>query len=301
MLDVAIIGAGPAALSAALYLARAGLKVKAFERGRIGGALSETANIANYPGFLGAGPDLAEKFRQQATEFGAEIDYGECSDIAVVTEGGQRFFRLTIDEELVLARAVLMATGSEPRQLDFIPAAPVSYCALCDADFATNKHTAVIGGANSAVQEAIYLSKIVKDLTLITHSTLKAEPALQETLRQLPNVTIREHVEPTADLLSEFEYIFVFIGKIPATQPLRRLSTKHKQLLDAQGFIQTGLPLQGNDGANADDVTLTFVHETSIPGLFAAGDVRANTVHQVVTAAGDGAAAATEIIKYLQN
>ena len=283
LLDVAIIGAGPAALTAAIYLARSGLNVKVFERGRIGGGLSQTAKIVNYPGYSGAGPELAEKFRQQASEFGAEVDYGECTDIKVVDEG-DRHFRLEIDGEDITARAVLVATGSEPKQLNFTPDPPVSYCALCDGDFAKDKHTAVIGGGNSAVQETIYLSKIVKDLTLISHSPLKASKALQDNVRELPNVIIRENIEPTADLLNEFDYVFVFIGKQPATGFLRNLG---EQLVDDEGFVKTG----------AGD---SSPHETSIPGLFAAGDVRAHTVHQVVTAAGDGAAAATEIIKFLQ-
>lgn len=281
MLDVALIGSGPAALTAAIYLTRAGFTAKVFERGRMGGALNETARIVNYPGFEGEGPELAEKFRDQAVEFGAKLEYGECSKIEAVEADNRRHFQLTIDDEVVSARAALVATGSEPKQLSFVPAAPVSYCSLCDAGFAAGKHIAVIGGGNSAVQEAIYLSQIVSDLTLISHSLLKASQALQQHLRQLSNVTIRENLEPTPELLQEFEYIFVFIGKRPATHFLP------SEILASDGYIQTGGEARRG-------------HETAIPGLFAAGDVRQHTVKQVVTAAGDGAAAAIELIQYLQ-
>lgn len=280
-LDVAIIGGGPAAMTAALYLARAGRQVRVYERGSLGGALMEIGHIANYPGYTGSGKDLAERLHAQAQAAGAEFAYGECTDISPSADG----FGLTIDDEIISARAVLVATGSEPRKLGFEIEPPVSYCVLCDSDLAKGQKVAVIGGANSAVQESLQLAPLVKSLTLISHSPLKADQCLQNQLTQQPNVEIRENLEPDAELLAEFERVFVFIGKQPATSCLGEL--RSPDLCDAQGYLLTG-----QDGAST--------HQTRVPGLFAAGDVRSGVVRQVITAAGDGAAAAVEIGRYLQ-
>ena len=189
MLDTAIIGGGPAGLSAALYLARGEKKVKVFERAQIGGDLNQIPEIANYPGYHGAGEDLAKTMRSQAEAAGAEFAYGECTmidDCEILAKENNndaeipnRGFRLTVDGETVYAKTVLVASGAEPRKLKFQPEVPVSYCALCDAEFARGKKIAVIGGADSAVQEAIYLANMVKELTVISHSALKAKPARQ--------------------------------------------------------------------------------------------------------------------------
>lgn len=285
MVDVVIVGAGPAALSAALYLGRAGASAVVYGRGGIGGALQEINHLANYPGFSGTGNELATTMRHQAERAGAKIKYGECTAIKTIESG----FELTIDGESVLARSVLVATGSEPKALDFKPDVPVSYCALCDADLVKGKNVAVVGGGNSAVQEGIYLSKIAKKVTIISHSPLKASDCLQKEASETKNVDIHQNEEATPELLGQFDHVFVYIGKRPATGCLDLLQKelRNDSLLDQNGFILTDL--------NSD-----FPHESTITGLFAAGDVRANTVHQVVTAAADGASAAVEITRFLQ-
>ena len=275
MLDVAIIGGGPAALTAALYLARAGWRAQVFERRQLGGALAETAEIANYPGFVGKGSELVEKFRHQAERAGAVISYGECTALQLAESG----WELTIDGETITAPAVLAASGSAPKQLNLNPAVPVSYCALCEGELARGKSVAVVGGANSAVQSALYLAPLVRQLTLITHSTLKADPVLVQSLKAQANIIIREQVEPTTELLNTFEFVFVCIGRQPASSYLRTLP----DILDAEGYVITG---QGSS------------HQAA-PGLFAAGDLHQGSLHQVVAAAGDGAAAAVEIGQFL--
>lgn len=277
MWDLVIIGGGPAALTAALYAARAGVKVKVFERGEIGGELALIAHIANYPGYDGAGKDLAEVMRHQAEAVGAEVDYGECTSIKKLDDE----FELIVDGEPVLAHNVLVATGSEPRQLEFEIKPPVSYCALCDIDLVEGKDVAVIGGGNSAIQEALVLAPRTKSLTVISHSPVKADQHLQKCLHDCKNCKVQEGIEPDAETLNQFEHVFVFIGKRPATKFLEDLSL---EVLDSDGYIITGV---GSE----------FKYQTAISGLFAAGDVRSGSVRQVVTAAGEGASAAVEIIK----
>lgn len=300
MLDLAIIGSGPAALSAALYVARAGKQVTVFERGEIGGELSRIDRIENYPGYSGSGRDLATAMRDQATQAGAKISYGECRKITRDKDG---VFTLTIDDEKVQASTVLVASGSEPRRLRFKLKKPVSYCALCDGVLAKGQNVAVIGGGNSALQGALYLAPIVSHLTLISHSPLKADTHLCKKVRSLDNIIIHEDLEPTAKLLDDFDYIFVFIGTRPATKWLKNLSTEkvvHKDnklfkfeiikdihLFDSEGYLVTG-------GRKRS------AHATEIPGLYAAGDVRAGVTKQVVTAAADGVEAALEIIDKFQ-
>ena len=267
MLDLAIVGAGPAALSAAIYAARAGLKVRVFEKGSMGGALARIARIENYPGFMGAGLELADKLKAQAAEFGAEFEYGECQKV----ESGS----LVIDGEKVSARAILIATGSGPKSLKIEGITkPISYCAICDGALYGGKRLAVVGSGNSAFQEATHLAEIAESVTIFAHAKVKAESYL---IKNLPdNITIKEDNDLTAAELNQFDGIFVFIGKSPATDFL------DKALLTNDGYIKTNN------------------YMTSVTGVFAAGDVRDGSVQQVVTAAADGASAALRIVDFLR-
>lgn len=303
MLDLAIIGSGPAALSAALYAGRAGLDVHIYGSEQPGGTLCQIDTIANYPGFEGSGQELAEIMHRQATSAGAKFDYGTCQSLHPSAD--HQSYHLMIDEDSVDARAVLIATGSTPLALDFDVQPPVSYCALCDAPLAKGKHVIVVGGGNSAVQEAIYLAPQVGDLTLITRSELKADAILRRQLEALPNVAIREFTSASPELINTFDYAFVFIGKRPATDFLHSLDTqtvfdgaagpfaleitKETHLLDDSGYLITG------SGKHRT------AHQTALPGIFAAGDVRRGAERQAIVAAGDGAAAAIEIIHFLQS
>lgn len=301
MYNTVIVGGGVAGLSAALYLARAGKKVVIFERGEIGGELSRIDHIENYPGYTGSGQNLASAMRVQAKAAGAEIKYGECTKIVRSRDG---IFTLTIDKtDKITAETVIAATGSEPRKLDFDITPPVSYCALCDGVLAKGKRVAIVGGANSAFQGALYLASLAASVTIISRSEIKADTYLRRKICELENVEVRENLQPTAELLANYDYVFVFIGTKPATAWLGSLDeqvlidksnklfslevSKEYRLLDDDGYIITG-------GRKRT------AHATDVPGLYAAGDVRAGMTKQVVTAAGDGADAAIEIIAYLK-
>lgn len=275
MSDLAIIGGGPAALSAAIYAARAGLTVTVFEKQHFGGTLTEIAEIANYPGFTGPGANLATLLKDQAKAAGARLEYGTCTRVAESSTSG---LIAAIDGEEVQSRAVLVATGSEPNRLDLATDKPISYCAICDGPLYKGKKALVIGGGNSAVGEALYLSGIASEVTLINRSSLRADLALQENLRAKPNVTIHENTQPTPELLAAADGIFVYIGKHPATDFMP------PDTLNEEGYVQT------------DDNFMT-----TVPGLFAAGDVRVGTIKQAIVASAEGAAAALKISAYLEN
>jgi len=275
MFDLTIIGSGPAALTAAIYAARAGLNTTVYEKRNYGGILAEIPLIENYPGFIGAGSQLAEQMRQQAERTGAKIDYGECLEIKQLEDN----LVIKIEGQAVQSKAVLVATGSDPRPLDFSLSIPTSYCALCDGPLARGKNVVVVGGANSAVQEALYLANLAQSVTIITHSQLKADTRLINELNKDARIKVQENLEPTPELLNQFDHAFVYIGKTPATHFLER------NLLDQSGYVICDNKL--------------YPHQTKLSGLFAAGDVRAGSIKQVVTAAGDGAAAAIEISQYL--
>lgn len=277
-LDTAIIGGGPAALTAAIYLARAGHSVEVFEKANFGGALPLISELKNYPGFVGEGQDLAQRMVEQTRQTGAKVSYGECTDIAKTDSG----FELTIDDAKVKARTVIIASGSMPRELDFTTDTPVSYCALCDGALIQGKRIIVIGGANSAVQEAIYLANLAEKVTLVTHSAFKADAQLLANLSALDNVELLESIEPTAELINQYDYCFVYIGRAPASKFLRNLAKDYK-LLDKDGYI----------------IVSSNSYQTAIPGLFAAGDVRQGATKQIVTATADGAMAAIELSKTL--
>lgn len=267
MLDLAIVGSGPAALSAAIYATRAGLKVHVFEKGNIGGTLPEISRIENYPGFLGNGIELAEKFKTQAETLGAEITYGECEKV----ESGA----LVVDGERISARAILVAVGSEPKKLEIDGLkVPVSYCALCDGALYKGKRIAVVGGGKSAIQESAYLAELAKEVVIFSRSKVTASEVAVKKLGA--NVEIKENVTVDAETLNQFDGVFAFIGQTPATHFLPA------EALDENGFIK------------AEN------YETIIPGVFAAGDVRANTTKQIVIAAADGASAAIRIIDFLK-
>ena len=288
--DFVIIGSGPAAMSAAIYAARDKKAPLVLERDNMGGLAATISRIENYPGFIGTGAELMQTMRSQAESFGAKFGYGEVTKLSQSDAG----IDLEVDgDEHLLARAVLVATGTERVRLG-IPGEDlpgVSYCATCDGPLIRGQNVLVIGGGNSAVQEAFYLLKFCDKATLLVRSRLRCDDTLRERLEHEPRISVELGVVPTkieqADqelsVISEdgrtfsAHNIFIFIGQRPAT-----------------AFLPAEVLAEDNS------VVTDKNYMTKIPGLFAAGDCRYESVHQVVAATGEGAAAAVAIRNYLK-
>lgn len=301
--DVVIIGAGPAALTAAIYTTREDIDTLLFERGVIGGLAAVTDKIDNYPGFPDGVPGLrlADDLQKQAERFGAKIELGEVT--AIHDEG--KYKRLETTSGDMLARAVLIATGSDykkvgcPGEKEFY-ARGVHYCATCDGAFYRDKRLVVVGGGNSAFQETIFLTRFASHIDLLVRSKIRASDVLQEELQKYVDegkVTI--HLATTTDEIvgkdntvtkvigthdgKKVEFptdgVFVFVGLMPNSQLLKDTKVE----LDKIGFVKT----DGN-------------LETAVKGVFAAGDIRSGATMQIASAAGEGATAALKIREYLE-
>lgn len=304
--DIVMIGAGPAALCAAIYTTREDVETLLFERGVIGGLAAVTDWVDNYPGFPKgiAGLELAEDLRKQAERFGAVIELGEVLEI--VDEGSHKRLRTT--EGDVYARAVLIATGSDykktgvPGEAEYY-ARGVHYCATCDGAFYRGKRLVVVGGGNSAVQESMFLTRFATHIDLLVRSDhLRASEVLQHELfssRFKDKITV--HFNTTTDEIVgqdgkvvkvlgtdklagknvEFptDGVFIFVGLKPNTEFLQKSDIE----LDEVGFVKTNDQL-----------------ETGMSGVFAAGDVRSGATMQIATAVGEGATAAMRIRAYLE-
>lgn len=272
--DLVIIGGGPAALTAAIYAVRSGLSVEVFEKSTFGGAVTATPIINNFPGFMGIGRELMDSLKSQAKTTGAKLSYGECTAIS----GQFPDITLMIDGGPIHARTVLVATGSQPKTLQLDTSRDISYCALCDGALYAGQDVLVIGGGNTALTEAIHLSAIASSVTVITNADFTAQRTLLDQAGMIKNLSLRSFFAPDRAFLEQFAGIFVCIGRNPATSFLP------PALLDADGYIQT------------DDSLAT-----TLSGLYAAGDVRSGTLKQAVSAAADGALAATNISHFLQS
>ncbi len=305
--DVIIVGAGPAALTAAIYTTREDIETLLFERGVVGGLAAVTDKIDNYPGFADGveGLVLSEALQKQAERFGAVIELGEVT--AIHDEG--EYKRLETTSGDMKAKAVLIATGSDykkigaPGEQEFY-ARGVHYCATCDGAFYRDKRLVVVGGGNSAVQETIFLTRFATHIDLLVRSKFRASDVLQHELQQyVDNGKVTVHLGTTTDEIQgetkgglagvtkvigtkdgqkvEFETdgVFVFVGLMPNSQFLKPTPIK----LDEIGFV----------------VTDEHLH-TTMPGVFAAGDIRSGATMQIASAAGEGATAALKIREYIE-
>jgi thioredoxin reductase (NADPH) len=301
--DLIVVGSGPAGLTAAFYAAREGIDTLVIERGGVGGQAGITERLDNFPGFPEGvtGAEFADRLRAQAERFGVEILSAQ-DVVGVSTDGMYRCVR-TGDGTEYRAWAVLLALGSTYRRLgipkedDFIGAG-VHFCATCDGAFYRGKDVVVIGGGNSAGEESVFLTKFARSVTIVTRdSALSASKVVVDKVEEHPAISVVTGVVPTeftgdarlrglvvTDAVTgerreiATDGAFVFIGLTPNVDVVRDLVD-----LDAAGFVLTDAGLQ-----------------TSVPGLFAAGDVRAGSTKQAASAAGEGAAAALAIRRYVE-
>lgn len=300
--DVVMIGAGPAALAAAVYTTREDIDTLLFERGVVGGLAAITDMVDNYPGFPDGveGLTLAQSLQKQAERFGAVIELGE---VMKIHDEGE-YKRLETTSGDMRARAVLIATGSDYKKIGVPGEAEyygrgVHYCATCDGAFYRDKRLVVVGGGNSAVQEAIFLTRFATHIDLLVRSKLRASDVLQQDLQKFVDEgKITVHLNTTTDEIvaednkitkvvgtkdgqqTEFatDGVFVFVGLDPNNQFVR-----DDLELDELGLIKTDKHLQ-----------------TSMPGVFAAGDIRSGATMQIASAVGEGATAALIIREYLE-
>jgi len=301
--DVVMIGAGPSALAAAVYTTREDIETVLYEKGVIGGLAAITDKIDNYPGFAEGieGLKLAEQLQTQAERFGAEIRLGEVSNI---TDAGDHRVIETTDGPLK-ARAVLIATGSDYKKIG-VPGEQeyygrgVHYCATCDGAFYRDKRLVVVGGGNSALQEAMFLTRFSTHIDILVRSTVKASEILQHEIDEFVKAgKITIHLGTTTDEIvaedkkvvkvlgtkdgKKVEFatdgVFVFVGLLPNTQFLKETAIE----LDEAGFIKTDTKLM-----------------TTMRGIFASGDVRSGATMQIASAVGEGATAALNIREFLE-
>ncbi len=301
VMDLIIIGAGPAGLTAGIYAGRARVSTLILEKGIPGGTIILSDRIENYPGFLSSSPfELMEIMRKQAESFGAVIVQGEV--IGLSKDNG--LWRVKTETEEFFARAVIVATGTTHKKLgvpgeDRFTGRGVSFCATCDGPFFKGKNVVVVGTGNSGIQEGIFLLKYVSKITFVEFLPyLTADKILQEEIQKSSNVEfLLEHVVTSINGENMVESVEV-----------KSLKTGETKIIPCSGvFIYAGL--QPNTSFLKGIVELTengYIKtdsnlETSEKGLFAAGDVRANAFQQVVVAAGDGATAAHSAIKYIEN
>lgn len=297
MFDLIILGSGPAGLTASIYAARAGLRFTVIEKEYMGtGQIAYAERVDNYPGFYGLdGYTLGEKFREHAEALGTKFIEGKVTALA----NADGVWSITFSDGCTTqTKAVIYALGASPRKLGIpgeaeLTGRGVSYCALCDGAFFAGKAVAVIGGGDTALSDALYLSKSAEKVYLVhRRDTFRANKALTDKVLAVPNIQPVYKAVPaeiigtdkvTGLRLSDGELavegVFIAIGTVPNTKLLDGLS-----VLDGYGYIRAG-----EDGV------------TPAEGLFAAGDVRTKSVRQVITAAADGAIAVNSVCIYLNN
>lgn len=299
--DVLIIGAGPAGMTAAVYTSRGNLSTLMLERGIPGGQMANTEEVENYPGFEHIlGPELSTKMFDHAKKFGAEYAYGDVQEII----DGEEFKTIKAGGKVYKARSIIITTGAEYKKMGIpgeteLGGRGVSYCAVCDGAFFKNKELVVVGGGDSAVEEGVYLTRFASKVTIVhRRDELRAQKILQDrafanekidfiwnhTVKSINDengkvgsVTLASTVD---DSEQEFKAdgVFIYIGMLPLTKPFTELG-----ILNETGYILTNEKM-----------------ETSIPGIFAAGDVREKTLRQIVTATGDGSIAAQAAQHYIE-
>lgn len=300
--DVMIIGGGPAGLSAGLYAARGMLDTVIIENGGMGGQIATTDAVENYPGATPdvTGPQLAQRMREQCLQFGVTF---QTEAFKGFEKKGQTI-AVTTDHGIHETKTLIIATGAQPRKLgckgeDEHRGMGVSYCATCDANFFRNRHVAVVGGGDTAIEEALYLTKFASKVTVIhRRDQLRATRILADRAKSNAKLdivwdSVVEEVAGDGIVQSVWlknvktgkitempvDGVFMFVGQAPQTQQVANQLT-----VDSRGYLVTDADMH-----------------TNIDGVFAAGDVREKSLRQAVTAAGDGAIAGVQAIRYIEN
>ncbi len=301
MYDLIIIGAGAAGMTASIYAKRANLKLVVIEKSAPGGQMVSTGEVENYPG-VGkvTGPELSMAMYNHAESLGVDFEFGEVTNIKI-NEGVKE---VTLDGETVLkSKAILIATGAVPRTLgvpneDQFTSRGISWCAICDGAFYKDCKVVFIGGGNSAVDEALYMSNVAREIEIVQNlDKLTADPKSVERLLSLPNVkvhynsVVKEFVgsdkleglvivnKDGEETLIKTDGVFEYIGLRPVTELFKDLN-----ILNDWGYVVVNERM-----------------ETSVPGVFSAGDVNQKPIRQIVTATSDGAIAVQSILKYLES
>ena len=277
MYDTIIIGAGPAGMTAALYAARSNLKVALIEGGLPGGQMNNTSDIENYPGYANiSGPELAEKMFEPLENLGVEHIYGYVENV----EDHGDFKKVMTDDQTYETRTVIVATGSKHRPLgvpgeEELNSRGVSYCAVCDGAFFRDQDLLVVGGGDSAVEEALFLTRFAKTVTIVhRRDQLRAQKVLQD--RAFANEKI-SFIWDSVVTEQAFGGVFIYVGLDPLSDFVKELNIQ-----DQAGWIVTDNHMK-----------------TAVDGIFAVGDVRQKDLRQVTTAVGDGAIAGQEAYKFI--
>lgn len=298
--DVVIVGAGVAGMTAAIYLKRSGINCCLIEREVPGGQINKSSSVKNYPGFVDiTGPDLSSNIFNQVTELGVVYKYGNVLKIELNED--TKLVKTDIEE--ITTKNIIIATGRKPRKLDIpgemeLIGKGVSYCALCDANFFKNEDVAVIGGANSALEEAIYLSNICRKVTIVYRGDiLPADDIFKNKIKNISNIEVKYNsiVKSLNELDGKLKDItllnnnqkeilpvkgcFIYIGQIPVSESFKDIVE-----FDEQGYIK-----------------VDHHNETNIKGIYAAGDIIKKDTYQLLTAMNDGVVSAVNCIKDLKN
>lgn len=299
--DVIIVGAGPAGMTAAVYTARANMSTLMLERGMPGGQMANTEDIENYPGFDSIlGPELSTKMFEHAKKFGAEYAYGDITEI----RDGYPYKTIKAGKNEYLAKSIIICTGAEHRELGVqgekeFSGRGVSYCAVCDGAFFRGKELVVVGGGDSAVEEAIFLTRFASKVTIVhRRDQFRAQKIIQKRASENPKIEViwdsaLQEIKGESKVgsvllenlktgeVTEFpcEGVFIYVGMDPLTKPFQNLG-----ITNESGYIMTDEKMK-----------------TNVAGIFAAGDVREKMLRQVVTATGDGGIAAQSAQHFVED
>lgn len=293
--DSVIIGAGPAGITAAIYLKRANKDILLIEKATPGGQIAKSSIVENYPGFVQiSGPDLASKFYEQVTNLDVSYKMGEVESIKK-----NETFEILLNDEVIKSKSIILAVGKEPKNLKAknsknLVGSGISFCSLCDGFLYKKEDVAIVGGGNSALEEALYLASICKSVTILNRSdALRGDSVLINKANEKENINVlfETSVKEFVGNNNKLDYLviekdgkeeklnvkacFIFIGYKPATDFLSELN-----ILDSTGYIEVDKNL-----------------ETKIKGIYACGDCVKKSAYQIVTATSDGAIAAINCIK----